>query len=104
VSKAAWVVWCGGSASSSSRQPVIKQLGDQVPGDRTVAAGELRHEPFRITVTGQGDRRQPQTRGPSLRPLVQQGHASLGQRDTRDVEQLSGLPAGETQLCRADLG
>jgi hypothetical protein len=49
----------------------VQQLGEQIRRDRTVAAGELRHEPLRIGVTGQRQHGQPQPRRPSLGPLMQ---------------------------------
>ena len=82
----------------------VEHLGDQILGDRAVAAGELRDEPLRVGVTGQGERREPQARGPSLGPLVQQRRPGLGQRDTRGVEQLAGFALGKAQVGRADLG
>ena len=82
----------------------VQHLGEQVLGDRAVAAGELRDEPLRVGVTGQGDRREPQARGPPFGPLVQQRRPGLGQRDTRGVEQLAGLALGKAQVRRADLG
>jgi hypothetical protein len=36
--------------------------------------------------------------------LMQQRRPGLGQRDTRGGEKLAGLPLGEAQLRRADLG
>ena len=81
-----------------------QHLRDQVLRDRTVAAGELRDEPLRVGVTGQGDRREPQARGPPLRPLVQQRRPGLGQRDTRGVQQHACFALGEAQVGRADLG
>ena len=82
----------------------VQHLGDQVLGDRAVAAGELRDEPLRVGVTGQGERREPQARGPPFGPLVQQRRSGLGQRDTRGVEQLACFALGEAQIRRADLG
>jgi hypothetical protein len=55
-------------------------------------------------VAGQGDRRQPQARGPPLGPLVQQRDPGLGQRDARGLQQLAGLLLGKAQVRRADLG
>jgi len=55
-------------------------------------------------VTGHGQRRQPQPRGPPFGPLVQPDDAGVGQRDARGREQLAGLALGETQIRRADLG
>ena len=126
ASSAACAVSCRGSVSSSSAEPVItngsttlscsaivildvgglavQHLGEQVLGDHVVAAGELRDEPLRIRVPGQRDRREPQARGPPLRPLLQQRRAGLGQRDTRGIKQLAGLAFGEPQIRRADLG
>ena len=57
-----------------------------------------------IGVTGQGERREPQARGPPFRPPVQQRGPGLGQRDTRGVEQLACFALGEAQVGRADLG
>ena len=82
----------------------VEHLGEQVLGDRAVAAGELRDEPLRVGVAGQGDRREPQARGPALGPLVQQRCPGRGQRDARGVEQLAGLALGEAQVGGADLG
>ena len=82
----------------------LQHLGEQVLGDRAVAAGELRDETLRVGVTGQGDRREPQARGPPFGPLVQQRRPGLGQRDPRGVEQLAGFALGEAQVGRADLG
>ena len=82
----------------------FQHLGDQILGDRAVAAGELRDEPLRVGVTGQGERREPQTRGPPLGPLVQQRCPGLGQRDTRGVEHHACFALGEAQVGRADLG
>ena len=73
-------------------------------GDRAVGAGELLHEPLGVGVAGQGQRREPQARGPSFGPLVQQRRAGLRQRDTRGGEKLTCLPLGKPQVCRADLG
>ena len=81
-----------------------QHLRDQVLRDRAVAAGELRDEPLRVGVTGQRERREPQARGPPLRPLVQQRRPGVGQRDTRGVQQLAGFALGEAQVGRADLG
>ena len=50
----------------------FQHLGDQVLGDRAVAAGELGDESLRVGVAGQGERREPQARGPPFGPLVQQ--------------------------------
>ncbi len=55
-------------------------------------------------MTGQGDRREPQSRGPSFGPLVQQRYPGLGQPDTRGVEKLTGFALAEAQIGRADLG
>jgi hypothetical protein len=82
----------------------FQHLGDQVLGDRAVAAGELGDEPRGVGVASQGDRREPQARGPSLRPLAQQRRAGLGQRDPGGLEKLAGLALGEAQIRRADLG
>ena len=82
----------------------VQHLGEQVLGDRAVAAGELRDEPLRVGVTGQGDRREPQARGPPLGPLVQQRRPRRRQRDTRGIKQLAGLALGKAQIRRADLG
>ena len=82
----------------------LQHLGEQVLGDRAVAAGELRHEALRVGVTGERDRRQPQARGPPFGPLVQQRRPGLGQRDARGLEQLAGFALGEAQICCADLG
>ena len=82
----------------------VQHLGEQVLRDRPVAAGELRDEPLRVGVTGQGERREAQARGPPFGPLVQQRRSGLGQRDTRGGEQLAGLPLGEPQIRGADLG
>ena len=82
----------------------VQHLGQQVLSDGAVAAGKLRHEPLRIRVPGQRDRREPQARRPPLGPLVQQRRPGRRQRDTRGVQQLAGLPLGEPQLRRADLG
>ena len=82
----------------------FEHLGDQVLGDRAVAAGELRDEPLRVGVTGQGERREPQARRPSFRPLVQQRRSGVRQRDTRGVEKLAGFALGKAQVGRADLG
>ena len=82
----------------------LQHLGEQVLGDRAVAAGELRHEPFGVGVTSQRERRQPQARGPPFGPLVQQRRPGCGQRDPRGVEQLAGFALGEAQICCADLG
>ena len=57
-----------------------------------------------IGVAGQGDRREPQARGPPFRSLVQQRRSGLGQRDTRGIEQLACFALGEAQIGRADLG
>ena len=92
------------SRSWTSARLAFQHLGDQVLGDRAVAAGELRDEPLRVGVTGQGDRREPQARGPPFGPLVQQRRPGLGQRDARGVEQLAGFALGEAQVGRADLG
>ena len=82
----------------------LQHLGDQVLGDRAVAAGELGDEPLRVGVTGQGDCREPQARGPPFGPLVQQRRPGLGQRDARGVEKLAGFALGKAQVGRADLG
>ena len=82
----------------------VQHLGEQVLRDRALAAGELGDEPLRVGVTGQGDRREPQARGPPLGPLVQQRDPGLRQRDPRGVEQLAGLALGKAQVRRADLG
>ena len=60
----------------------VQHLGDQVLRDRAVAAGELRDEPLRVGVISQGERREPQARRPSFRPLVQQRRSGVRQRDT----------------------
>jgi hypothetical protein len=91
-------------ASRQRRRLAIQHLGDQVLGDGAVATGELRHEPLWIGVTGQRERREPQARRPPLRPLVQQRRSGLGQRDTRDIEQLTGFALGKAQFFPADLG
>ena len=82
----------------------LQHLGEQVLGDRAVAAGELRHEALGVGVTSQGERRQPQARGPPFGPLVQQRRPGCGQRDPRGFEQLAGFALGEAQVCCADLG
>ena len=82
----------------------LQHLGDQVLGDRPVAAGELRDETLRVGVTGQRDRRQPQARRPPFRPLVQQRRSGVRQRDPRGIEKLARLALGEAQIRRADLG
>ena len=82
----------------------LQHLGDQVLGDRAVAAGEIRDETLRIRVTGQGERREPQARRPPLGPQVQERHPGFGQRDTRGMKQLPGLALGKAQIRRADLG
>ena len=92
------------SRSWTSGRLAHQHLRDQVLRDRTVAAGELRDEPFRVGVTGQRDHREPQARGPPLRPLVQQRRPGPGQRDTRGVQQHAGFALGEPQVDRADLG
>ena len=56
-----------------------------------------------VRVAGQGDRRQPQARGPPLGPLLQQRDPGLGQRDARGLQQLAGLLLGKAQVRRADL-
>ena len=82
----------------------FEHLGEQVLGDRSVAAGELRDELLWVGVSGQGDYREAEARGPSFRPLVQQRRAGLGQGDTRGAEQLACLALGEAQIRRTDLG
>ncbi len=82
----------------------FEHLGEQVLGDRAVAAGELRDELVRVGVTGQGDHREPQARGPPLGALVQQRRPGRGQCDARGVEQLTGFTLGKAQVGRADLG
>ena len=92
------------SRSWTSGWLAVQHFRDQVLGDGAVAAGELRDEPLGIRVASQGDRREPQARGPPLGPLVQQRGPGFGQRDTQGVEQLAGLMLGEAQVGRADLG
>jgi hypothetical protein len=75
----------------------LEHFGDQVLRDRALAAGELRDEPLRVGMTGQGDRREPETRSPAFCPLVQQRSAGLGQGDARGVKQLAGLALGEAR-------
>ena len=82
----------------------VQHLREQVLRDRALAAGELRHEPLRVGMTGQRDRRQPQARGPPLGPLVQQRDPGRRQRDARGVEELAGFALGKAQVRRADLG
>ena len=82
----------------------LQHLRDQVLRDHAVAAGELGDEPLRVGVAGQRERREPQARGPPLRPLVQQRYSGVGQRDPRGPQQLAGLALGEAQVRRADLG
>ena len=82
----------------------IQHFRDQVLRDRSVAAGELRDEALGVGVTSQGDRREPQARGPPLCSLVQQRGPGSGQRDTRGVEQHACFPLAEAQVGRADLG
>ena len=82
----------------------VQHLGDQILGDRPVAAGELRDETLRVGVTGQRDHREPQARGPPFRPLMQPRRSGLRQRDTRGIEQLACFALAEAQIGRADLG
>ena len=82
----------------------FEHLGEQVLGDRALAAGELGDEPLRVGVTGQGDRREPQARGPPFGPLVQQRDPGLRQHDARGVKQLAGFALGKAQIRGADLG
>ena len=82
----------------------VQHLGEQVLGDHSVAAGELRDETLGVGVTGQGDRREPQARGPPFCSLVQQRCSGFGQRDARGVEQVAGFIPGKAQVGRADLG
>ena len=82
----------------------VQHFGEQILGDRAVAAGELRDETLRVGMPGQGDRREPQARGPPFRPLVQQRRPGLRQRDTRGIEKLACFALGEAQIRRADLG
>jgi hypothetical protein len=81
----------------------FEHLGEQVLGDRALAAGELGDEPLRIGMIGQGDRREPQSRGPSFRPLVQPLRPGVRQNDARGMEQLAGFALREAQVGRADL-
>jgi hypothetical protein len=60
----------------------LQHFRDQILGDRAVAAGELGDKALRVGVISQGDRREPQARGPSFRPLVQQ-YRSGSDSDTR---------------------
>ncbi len=82
----------------------VQHLGDQVLGDRAVAAGELSDETLRVGVISQGERREPQTRGPPFGPQVQQRRPGIGQRNTRGIEKLAGFALAEAQICRPDLG
>jgi hypothetical protein len=69
----------------------VQHLGQQVFGDRPLAAGELRRELFRILVSVQRQRRQPQPRRPPLGPLVQQSERPVRQPHPGRVEQRSRL-------------
>jgi hypothetical protein len=82
----------------------VQHLRDEVLRDRALAAGELGDEPLRVAMTGQGDHREPQARGPPLGPLVEQRDPGRRQRDARGVEQFAGLALSEAQVGRADLG
>ena len=82
----------------------VQHFGEQVLRDRAVGAGEVGDETLRVGVTGQGEHREPQARGPSFGPLVQQRHPGVRQLDTRGGEKLAGFVFGEPQIRRADLG
>jgi hypothetical protein len=53
------------------------RLREQIPRYRPFAARELRHEPLRIGVLGERDRRQPQAGRPPFCALVEQRHAPI---------------------------
>ena len=82
----------------------FERFGEQVLGDRTVAAGEFRDEPLGVGVTSQREHREAQAGGPPFGPLVQQRCAGLGQHGTRGIEKLTRLALGKAQVGRADLG
>ena len=92
------------SRSSHIAGLAVQHFGEQVLRDRAVSAGEVGDETLRVGVTGQGQHREPQARGPSFGPLVQQRHPGVRQLDTRGGEKLAGFVFGEPQIRRADLG
>ncbi len=86
------------------RRLPVQQLSHQVLSDRTVTAGELGHEAFRVRVPVEGQGRQPQSSRPAFGPLVQHGDHRVGQRNPGGGQQPAGLVFGEAQLRGADLG
>jgi hypothetical protein len=82
----------------------VQDLGQQVFGDRALAAGELLGEPLRIRVPGQRQRRQPQPRRPPLGPVHQQRQYRPGHLHPGRGEQRPRLGRAEPQIVRADLG
>ena len=81
-----------------------EDLGEQVVRDRPLAAGELGDETSGVRVTGQRHRRQPQARGPPLRPCQANGGGLGGQLDPGCSEQLPGLVRREPEIGGTDLG
>ena len=82
----------------------LEHLGQQVPRDRALAAGELAHEPLGIGMLGERDRRQPQTRRPALGTVVQQRQIRIRERDPGPLQQLARLFAREAKSRGPDLG
>ena len=81
----------------------IQHLGQQVLGDRALAAAELGRETFRIGMPGQRQRRQPQPRRPAFGPVIQDAQSDVRQRHAGRVEQRPRLRRAEPQIGRADL-
>ena len=86
------------------RRLALQHLRHQVAGDGPLAAGELAHEPLRVRVPGERDRRQAQAGGPSLGPLVKQRHRLVRELDPARPQQLARLLEGEAQVRFSDLG
>jgi hypothetical protein len=84
------------------RQP-REDLPDQVVGDGAAVAGEVGEEPVGIVGLAQGQRRQPQPRGPALRLLDQQAQLVRAQQHVGRGEQLPRFGHGEPEGLGADL-
>ena len=81
----------------------VEQLFEEVVGDRLVGRRESGDVRLGLRVVAQGERRQPQRRGPAFGATAEHGELVRVERRARMLEQLSGLVLGEGQMALTDL-
>jgi hypothetical protein len=81
----------------------LEDLTNEIVRDRPLVSGELDEEALGVFGGAEGGRREPQARGPPVRPLVQHRRLLRGQGRYGTGEQLRCFRSGEPQLLGAQL-